>query len=196
MKTTLYNTETNNRVGDFRNDYYMVNGIRPEIPHPHVELVVENTPPPSQEEGYLLSSVWVADLENKLWKIEWTKTPITTKTLEQCLSEISWNYQQKVEAGAQIGEIKLKMDDTDRFLFTQLLLLLNEAERFGQLPEDTSITDYNGQVLTLPTLEVRMLLVQLGLIYQSVWVRKTELLELAANANSDEDRFALDLSFL
>jgi hypothetical protein len=195
MKTTLYNIETRQRIGDFRNGYYTVNGVRPDLPYPFVELVVHDTPQPPVEDGYLLSFQWEADLDNKLWKIVWTQTPITGKTLDQCISEIDFNFQTRVEAGAQIGEIKLKMTDSDRFAFTQLLALLNEAERFGQLPPTTTITDYDENPVTLDTNQIRLLIIQLGILYQSVWSRKVALTAQVKAAETDEDRLSIDLSF-
>lgn len=40
MITTLYDLETNQRVGNFRDGYYMVDGMRPNLEYPLTELEV------------------------------------------------------------------------------------------------------------------------------------------------------------
>jgi hypothetical protein len=195
MKTTLYNIETRQRIGDFRDGYYTVNGVRPDLPYPFLELVVQETPQPPVEDGYLLSFRWEADLDNKLWKLVWTQTKKTKKTIEECATEIERKFQDLVNQGVLLGDIRLKMEEADRFAFTQLLTLLNETERFGQLPPTTTITDYDGIALTLPTNEVRALIVQLGMQYQIIWSKKINLLHQVSSAPSDEDRLNIDLTF-
>ena len=195
MKTTFYDIIKKERVGEYRNGYYMVDGKRPTLPPNLVELeVVQESPPPHQE-NFLLSIQWEADLENMLWRLVWIQTPKTKKTVDECLGEIENNYQARVDAGAAMGDVHLKMADSDRSAFTQLLTLLNEAERFGQLPTETTISDYNSNPITLPTAQIRLLVVQYGLVYQSIWTKKMQLIKLVEAAKSDEDRMELNLMF-
>lgn len=47
MLTYLYNTETEQRVGPIREGYFTVDGVRPELPYPIVEIeIVSISPPP------------------------------------------------------------------------------------------------------------------------------------------------------
>ena len=195
MKTTFYNIIKKERVGEYRIGYYTVDGKRPALPPDIVELEVIQDPQPPQQQNTLLLTQWVADLENMLWRLVWTQTPKTKKTIDECLGEIENNYQARVDAGAVMGDVHLKMADSDRSAFTQLLTLLNEAERFGQLPTETTISDYNSNTITLPTMQLRLLIIQYGLIYQSIWSKRVQLTKLVEAAQSDEDRMNLDLSF-
>ena len=195
MKTTFYDIIKKERVGEYRTGYYTVDGKRPTLPPNLVELEVIQDPQPPQQQNTLLTTQWEADLENMLWRLVWTQTPKTKKAIDECLGEIENNYQARVDAGAVLGDVHLKMADYDRSAFTQLLTLLNEAERFGQLPTETTIADYIGNPITLPTMQVRLLIIQYGLVYQSIWSRKVQLTKLAEAAQSDEDRMNLDLSF-
>jgi hypothetical protein len=148
MKTTFYDIIKKERVGEYRTGYYTVDGKRPALPPDLVELEVIQDQQPPEQQNILLSTQWKADLENMLWRLVWTQTPKTKKTIDECLGEIENNYQARVDAGAVIGDVHLKMADSDRSAFTQLLTLLNEAERFGQLPTETTISDYNSNTIT------------------------------------------------
>lgn len=46
MQTFLYNTDTNERIGEIRNGYYLVDGVRPNLPSNIVELVIYDIPRP------------------------------------------------------------------------------------------------------------------------------------------------------
>jgi hypothetical protein len=54
----------------------------------------------------------------------------------------------------------------------------------------------NGRLpVTLDTNQIRLLIIQLGILYQSVWSRKVALTAQVKAAETDEDRLSIDLSF-
>jgi len=75
----------------------------------------------------------------------------------------------------EVGGLTLRAEDTDRALFTQLLVMLNEAERFGMLPETTAISDNDGALHELPTNTVRQILVGYGAALQTEWIAAAKL---------------------
>lgn len=46
MQTFLYNTDINERISEIRNGYYMVDGVRPNLPSNIIELVIYDIPRP------------------------------------------------------------------------------------------------------------------------------------------------------
>lgn len=108
--------------------------------------------------------------------------------LHSALARLDGSLAARIRRGISVRGITLRAAEADRAAFTQLLTMLNEAERLDMLPERTTITDRNGQPHDLPTAQVRSLLVEYGLIYQSIWLRKVELENRIKSAASNEER--------
>jgi hypothetical protein len=100
--------------------------------------------------------------------------------------ELKWNrdvlaWTERV-GGIAVGNIRLAAGDRDRSLFANTLVLLREAEDLLATEEEKiafraspqTITDRKGVPHTMNVTQLRALLVQYGLNYQTLW--------LAANA--------------
>lgn len=83
-------------------------------------------------------------------------------------------WEQRLLQGISIGEIKLRCHDVDRSAFSQLLVMLAEAERMDQLPASVPVTDRGGQIHMLSVPNLRNLLLAYGSAYQSLWVQKAQ----------------------
>jgi hypothetical protein len=68
----------------------------------------------------------------------------------------------------------LRCEESDRNAFSQLLVMLAEAERLGQLPASIPITDRTGQIHLLSVPDLRLLLLAYGNAYQSLWTQKAQ----------------------
>jgi hypothetical protein len=88
------------------------------------------------------------------------------------LLESTWN--RRLTHGITVGERTLRCEESDRNAFSQLLVMLAEAERLGQLPTTIPITDYAGQIHMLSVPELRLLLLAYGNAYQSLWRQKAQ----------------------
>ena len=88
------------------------------------------------------------------------------------LLESSW--KQRLAQGITVGERTLRCEESDRNAFSQLLVMLAEAERLGQLPASITITDRTGQIHMLNVPDLRLLLLAYGNTYQSLWAQKAQ----------------------
>ena len=87
--------------------------------------------------------------------------------------ESSW--EQRLTQGITVGGLTLRCQDADRSAFSQLLVMLAEAERLEQLPESIPVSDRSGQIHMKTVAELRGLLLAYGSAYQSLWVQKAQL---------------------
>jgi hypothetical protein len=88
------------------------------------------------------------------------------------LLESTW--KRRLAHGITVGERTLRCEESDRNAFSQLLVMLAEAERLGQLPTTIPITDHAGQIHMLSVPELRLLLLAYGNAYQSLWRQKAQ----------------------
>jgi hypothetical protein len=88
------------------------------------------------------------------------------------LLESTWN--RRLTHGITVGERTLRCEESDRNAFSQLLVMLAEAERLGQLPTTIPITDHAGQIHMLSVPDLRGLLLAYGNVYQSLWSQKAQ----------------------
>jgi hypothetical protein len=88
------------------------------------------------------------------------------------LLESTWN--RRLTHGITVGERTLRCEESDRNAFSQLLVMLAEAERLGQLPTSIPITDHAGQIHLLSVPDLRLLLLAYGNAYQSLWTQKAQ----------------------
>lgn len=104
-------------------------------------------------------------------------------------------WQQRLASGISIGALTLRCEETDRNAFSQLLVMLGEAERIDQLPAEVPITDKAGQVHTLPVPDLRALLLAYGAAYQALWVRKAQTHAAIEQAATVDDVNAVSIDF-
>ena len=88
------------------------------------------------------------------------------------LLESTW--KKRLAQGITVGERTLRCEESDRNAFSQLLVMLAEAERLGQLPTTIQITDYAEQIHMLNVPDLRLLLLAYGNTYQSLWTQKAQ----------------------
>jgi hypothetical protein len=88
------------------------------------------------------------------------------------LLESTW--KRRLAHGITVGERTLRCEESDRNAFSQLLVMLAEAERLGQLPATIPITDRSGQMHLLSVPDLRLLLLAYGNAYQSLWTQKAQ----------------------
>lgn len=76
MVTILYNLEENKIIGEFRNGYYLVDGIRPTLSYPITELEVIYNDRPSISSLQMAESSWEIQGNNyvQIWTVR-DKTP-------------------------------------------------------------------------------------------------------------------------
>ena len=115
--------------------------------------------------------------------------------LRSALARIDGAFAARIRRGITVAGITLRAADSDRTAFTQLLTMLNEAERLKMLPAQTAIADRDGQPHTLPTDQVRALLVQYGGIYQALWLQRVNLENAVKSAADDTARAAIEIQF-
>ena len=89
------------------------------------------------------------------------------------LLESTW--ERRLTHGITLGVRTLRCKESDRNAFSQLLVMLAEAERLGQLPASIPITDRTGQIHMLSVPDLRLLLLAYGNTYQSLWTQKAQL---------------------
>jgi hypothetical protein len=116
--------------------------------------------------------------------------------LRSALARIEGAFAARIRQGITVGNVTLRAADSDRTAFTQLLTMLNEAERLGMLSPTTTIADKNGVLHKLPTAQVRARLVEYGGIYQSLWLRKLNLENAVKDAADDTARAAIPITFV
>ena len=88
------------------------------------------------------------------------------------LLESTW--ERRLTHGITLGVRTLRCEESDRNAFSQLLVMLAEAERLGQLPASIPITDRTGQIHMLSVPDLRLLLLDYGNTYQSLWTQKAQ----------------------
>jgi hypothetical protein len=88
------------------------------------------------------------------------------------LLESTW--KRRLAHGITVGERTLRCEESDRNAFSQLLVMLAEAERLEQLPTTIQISDHAGQIHMLSVPDLRLLLLAYGNAYQSLWTQKAQ----------------------
>ncbi len=109
------------------------------------------------------------------------------------LLESTW--KQRMTQGITLGGLTLRCDETDRNAFSQLLVMLAEAERLEQLPQTVPITDRGGNIHMKSVEDLRILLLAYGSAYQSLWVQKAQLHAAIEQAESMESLDAITINF-
>ena len=107
--------------------------------------------------------------------------------------EAAW--QHRLSAGIALGAVTLRCGESDRNAFSQLLVMLAEAERLGPLPAGVPVTDRAGQLHTFAVPDLRALLLAYGAAYQSLWIRKAQIHSAIEQAASPEAVGAIDITF-
>jgi hypothetical protein len=107
--------------------------------------------------------------------------------------EAAW--QQRLAAGLSAGGLTLRCGESDRSAFSQLLVMLAEAERLGPLPAAVPVTDRAGQIHDFSVPDLRALLVAYGAAYQALWIRKARFHEAIEQAASPEAVAAIEITF-
>jgi hypothetical protein len=109
------------------------------------------------------------------------------------LLESTWN--RRLAHGITVGERTLRCEESDRNAFSQLLVMLAEADRLGQLPTTIPITDYAGQIQQFSVPELRLLLLAYGNAYQSLWRHKAQYHEAIEQAETIEAVNQISINF-
>ena len=183
MTTTLYDTNTNQLIGGFRDGPYLVDGKPPILPSNIVELtvVVPSTPQYDPVTQNLQYSDFKADLVNKLWTQNITiidKTPgeIAQYEMQQQIDSKEREFQFQISEGYQIPNttIKLKIDDSARQAWSQLLLLINEMLTNGQITPSAELTilDKDNVPHVFTVAELKPILSNLGMYYYQLWLQR------------------------
>lgn len=106
MITTLYNLETNQTVGNFRDGYYIVDGSRPNLEYPLIELEVIFTNPPEYNlEIERVTNYWQLQKDKyiQMWNIiQLTNDEIESIRISKIPEEIS-KRQLKIALLIQLG---------------------------------------------------------------------------------------------
>lgn len=87
MQTVLYNLEQNKIEGDFREGYYLVDGQRPVLEYPIIELEVIRDPVPEILATQRLEDYWEVE-NNTYYRLKYN---IINKTQEELLIE-DWGF--------------------------------------------------------------------------------------------------------
>jgi hypothetical protein len=109
------------------------------------------------------------------------------------LLESTW--KQRMAQGITVGGLTLRCDEIDRNAFSQLLVMIAEAERLGQLLALVPVTDRSGQIHMKSVEDLRVLLLAYGSAYQSLWVQKAQLHAAIEQAESVEALNAININF-
>ena len=109
------------------------------------------------------------------------------------LLESTW--KQRMTQGITVGGLTLRCDEIDRNAFSQLLVMIAEAERLDQLPASVPVTDRSGQIHMKTVAELRGLLLAYGSAYQTLWVQKAQLHAAIEQAESMESLDAITINF-
>lgn len=183
MTTTLYDTDTKQLIGGFRDGPYLVDGKPPELPSNIVELtvVVPTLPTYDKKTQYLQYTDYQADLVNKTWTQFITvadKTPeqIAQDELREQIEVKQRQFEEQISMGYEIPNtgIYLKIDDTARQSWSQLLILINESLTLGQLTDSSPITilDINNNPHTYTVAQLKPILTGLGMYYYQIWMQR------------------------
>jgi hypothetical protein len=109
------------------------------------------------------------------------------------LLESTW--KQRMAQGITVGGLTLRCDEIDRNAFSQLLVMIAEAERLEQLPALVPVTDRSGQIHMKSVEDLRILLLAYGNAYQSLWVQKAQFHAAIEQAASVEALNAITINF-
>ena len=109
------------------------------------------------------------------------------------LLESTW--ERRLTHGITLGVRTLRCEESDRNAFSQLLVMLAEAERLGQLPTTIPITDYAEQIHMLNVPDLRLLLLAYGNTYQSLWTQKAQLHAAIEQAETVEAVNQISINF-
>lgn len=183
MTTTLYDIDTKQLIGGMRDGPYLVDGKPAVLPPNIVELTVVVPPTPSYDPitQYLQFSDYQADLVNKLWTqsitvLDKTQAQIEQEQLEQQQLIKENTFQEQIRFGYTIPNtsIRLKMDDSARQAWSQLLVLINESIALGQMTESSPVTilDINNAPYTYTVAELKPILTGLGMYYYQLWTER------------------------
>jgi hypothetical protein len=183
MITVLYDKNTQQTIGPMREGHYLVDGKPPILPNNIVELTVVSPPdPPFDPDTETLSySDFYADLNNNTWTrtitvINLSPGQIEQQRMERIQQEKEKQFQLKISQGYNIPgtNVTLKMDDSARQSWSQLLVLVNESIALGQMTESTPITilDINNVPHTYTVAELRPILTGLGMYYYQLWTER------------------------
>jgi hypothetical protein len=104
-------------------------------------------------------------------------------------------WQHRLAVGLSVGGLTLRCGESDRSAFSQLLVMLAEAERLGPLPATVPVTDRTGQIHDFSVPDLRALLVTYGSAYQSLWIRKAQIHAAIEQAASPEAVGAIEITF-
>ena len=109
------------------------------------------------------------------------------------LLESTW--KKRLVHGITLGARTLRCEESDRNAFSQLLVMLAEAERLGQLPATIPITDHTGQIHLLSVPDLRLMLLAYGNAYQSMWTQKAQLHAAIEQAETVEAVNQISITF-
>ena len=109
------------------------------------------------------------------------------------LLKSTWN--RRLNHGITVGARRLRCEESDRNAFSQLLIMLAEAERLGQLPTTIPITDRSGQIHMLSVPDLRLMLLAYGNAYQSMWTQKAQLHAAIEQAETVEAVNQISINF-
>lgn len=183
MTTTLYDTDTKQLIGGFRDGPYLVDGKPPVLPSNIVELtvVVPTLPTYDKKTQYLQYTDYQADLVNKTWTqfitvVDKTPEQIAQDELREQIEVKQRQFEEQISMGYEIPNtnIKLKIDDSARQAWSQLLLLVNEMLSNGQitLTSELTILDRDNAPHTFTVAELKPILSNLGMYYYQIWLQR------------------------
>jgi hypothetical protein len=114
MYTILYNIDTNKVIGSPRKGYYTVDGIRPELDYPIIELELYTEPQPLyNKELEYLSKVEYASIPERRWITSWEIVPLPIES-EYEVAIKNWiylKYSKRIIApiGLVMEDVGIKM---------------------------------------------------------------------------------------
>jgi hypothetical protein len=195
MKTVLYNIETQTTIGDFRIGHYIVDGVRPMLEPNIIELIVDDYDPMPHVEFYQYAiSEWSADIKNRVWKKTWNVVDRDDISEEEGVYMVKNSFENHISEGLTVDDYVLKFSEIDRSAFSQLLVMLNESEKIGLLPQYESFIDFYGKSHILPVNELRSLLIKAAHQYKILWDKRNQLIHIMNQAEK-HTRSQIDLSF-
>lgn len=183
MTTTLYDTDTKQLIGGFRNGPYLVDGKPPVLPSNVVELtvIIPELPQYDPITQYLQYYDYGPDLVNKIWTqiitvIDKSQAQIEADLMQAQNESREKTFQFQISEGYRIPNtvIRLKIDDSARQAWSQLLLLVNEMLTNGQITLSTELTilDKDNAPHVFTVAELKPILSNLGMYYYQLWLQR------------------------
>jgi hypothetical protein len=183
MITVLYDKNTQQTIGSMREGHYLVDGKPAVLPDNIVELTVVNPadPPYDPDTQTLSYSNFYANLINNTWTRTITVHNLSPVEIEEIKMrkiqvEKEKEFQFKIGQGYSVPgtNITLKMDDSARQAWSQLLVLVNESIALGQMTESSPVTilDINNAPHTYTVAELKPILTGLGMYYYQLWTER------------------------